>query len=231
MSVITISRQYGSGGDEIAEIISKKISYRIFDKNILAKAAFEAGLSEEEIVDYSEDQYKTQNFLERLFVRSRTVAQMSTWVENKDGVRISEHLSLSEEQALAFVRKAVTSAYKLGNMIIIGRGGQVILHDRADVLHVRVEAPLEERIMRVRSDPEIARRGFGDSIEARRIAQDLIEKRDIASADYLKRFYNVDWSDAGIYHLVINIGKLSIENAAGLIVDLIRQFEKVPEPV
>lgn len=85
--------------------------------------------------------------------------------------------------------------------------------------------------MRVRSDPEIARRGFGDSIEARRIAQDLIEKRDIASADYLKRFYNVDWSDAGIYHLVINTGKLSIENAAGLIVDLIRQFEKVPEPV
>jgi len=229
MAVITISRQFGSGGDEIAEIISKKTGYRVFDKQLLAIAAHEAGLSSQEIIDYSEDQYKAQNFLDRLFGRSRTVAQMSTWVEVKDGVRTTEQLSLSEEQALGFVRKAVAAAYKMGDMVIVGRGGQAILHDRPDVLHVRVEAPLEERIMRVRSDPEIARRGFGDAVEARRIAQDLIEKSDIASADYLKRFYNVNWSDSNLYHLIINTGKLNVENAAGMIVDLIQKIEPVPE--
>lgn len=231
MTVITISRQYGSGGDEIAEIISEKLGYRMFDKKILARAAYDEGLSAQEIIDYSEDQYKTQNFLERLFGRSRTVAQMSTWIEVKGGVRVAEQLSLSEEQALGFVRKAVISAHKLGNMIIVGRGGQAILKDQPDVLHVRVEAPLEDRILRVRSDPEIAKQGYGDAVQARRIAQDLIEKNDIASADYLKRFYNVNWSDVSLYHLVLNTGKLSVETAAGVIVNLVQQLERAPEPV
>ena len=231
MTVITISRQFGSGGDEIAEIISKKIGYRIFDKQLLVKATHEAGLSSQEIVDYSEDHYKAQNFLDRLFGRSRTVVQMSTWVETKDGVRITEQLNVNEEQALGFVHKAIMAAHKMGDMVIVGRGGQAILHDQPDVLHVRVEAPLEERIMRVRSDPEIAKRGYGDAIEARRIAQDLIEKSDIASADYLKRFYNVNWSDSSLYHLIINTGKLHLENAAELIIVLVQQLEKTPEPV
>ena len=229
MSVITISRQYGSGGDEIAEVISKKTGYRIFDKHLLARAAREAGFSEQEIVDYSEDHYKVKSFFERLFGRSRPVAQMRTWVEVKSGVRTSEELSLSEEQALAFVRKAIRTAYELGNMIIIGRGGQVILRDKPGVLHVRVEAPLDERIQRVRSYPELAQRSFSDSVEARRAAHDLILNSDAASKDYLKRFYDVDWSDSSLYHLIINTGKLSVDQAAGIIVDLLRHLERPPE--
>jgi cytidylate kinase len=229
MSVITISRQYGSGGDEIAEMICNKTGYRMFDKYILARAAQETGLSGQEIVDYSEDQYKAQTFFERLFRRSKPVAQMRTWIEVKDGVRVSEQLGLSEEQALRFVRKAVIAAYKLGNVVIVGRGGQVILRDHPGVLHVRVEAPLEERIQRVCSYPELARRSFSDAVESRRAAQELIEKSDAASKDYLKRFYNVDWSDSSLYHLIINTGKLSIEQAAGIIVELLHQIERAHE--
>jgi cytidylate kinase len=180
MAVITISRQFGSGGNEIAELISKRLDYRIFDKFVLTKAAFDAGLSTQEIVDYSEDQYEAQSFFERLFGRSRTVAQRNTWIEVKDGVRISEQLSLNEEQALGFVRKAVMAAYKMGNMIIVGRGGQVILKDKPGVVHVRVEAPLENRLIRARGFPELADQSFSSSVEARRAAQDLIEKRDLA---------------------------------------------------
>jgi len=95
---------------------------RIFDKQLLVKATHEAGLSSQEIVDYSEDHYKAQNFLDRLFGRSRTVAQMSTWVEAKDGVRITEQLSINEEQALGFVRKAVIAAHKMDDMVIVGVG-------------------------------------------------------------------------------------------------------------
>lgn len=225
MSVITISRQYGSGGDEIADLLRRDFGYRVFDKFILAEAALDAGLSEQEIVDYSEDQYKAKTFFERLFGRSRPVAQMSTWVEVKGGVRVTENLSLSEEQALGFVRKAVLSAYELGNMVIVGRGGQVILKDHPNVLHVRVEAPLEERLIRVRNDTAFAGRSFSDSVEARRAAQDLIETRDAASSDYLKRFYNVDWFDSSLYHIIINTGKLSIEQSVNLIADLANQFE------
>ena len=231
MSVITLSRQYGSGGDEIADTISAITGFRLFDKHILSRAAFEAGLSEQEVVDLSEDQYKAQSFFDRLFGRSRPIAQVRTWKEDKGGVRLTEELQLTEEQALAFVQKAILTAHKIGNIIIIGRGGQVILKDYPDVLHVRVEAPLEDRILRVRSYPEIAHRSFSDSVEARRAAQDLIEKSDSASIDYLKRFYNVDWSDPMLYHLVINTGKLSIQQSAWLIVETARQILQKSEPV
>ena len=63
MTVITISRQYGSGGDVIADWICKKIGYHLFDKHILVKAALDVGLSEQEVFDYSEDTYKVRNFL------------------------------------------------------------------------------------------------------------------------------------------------------------------------
>lgn len=219
MAVITISRQFGSGGDEIAELICQTTGYHLFDKHILAKAAVESGLSEQEIVDYSEDNYKVKNFFDRLFSRSRPLAQIRIWKEDATGVRTFEEMQFSEEDALALVRKAVQTAYKVGNMVIVGRGGQVILKDKPEVFHVRVEAPLEDRILRVRNSPLLANRTFDSSVEARRAAQDLIESSDAASADYLRRFYGVDWADPMLYHVVINTGKLTVEQAARLIVN------------
>jgi cytidylate kinase len=219
MAVITVSRQFGSGGDEIVEKVCKTTGYYLFDKQLLAKAAFEAGLSDQEIVDYSEDNYRVKNFLDRLFGRSRPVAQVRVWKEGRDGVRTMEEMNLSEENALSLVRNAIETSYKMGNIVIVGRGGQMILKDHPDVLHVRIEAPLEERLLRVRSNPAFASRSFSDSFEARQAAQNLIEVNDIASADYLKRFYGVDWSDPMLYHMVINTCKLSIEQSARLIID------------
>ena len=163
MAVITISRQYGSGGDAIAERICELTGYRRFDKNVLQKAAAEAGLSDEEVVDFSEDKHKVQTFIDRLFGRSRPLAEVRVWKEGPDGVRIAENLRISEESALVLERLAVETAYREGNMVIIGRGGQVILKDRPGVLHVRIEAPLETRILRVRNEPQLVGRSYGRS--------------------------------------------------------------------
>jgi cytidylate kinase len=61
--------------------------------------------------------------------------------------------------------------------------------------------------------------------ELRRAAQDRIVERDAASADYLKRFYKVAWEDPLLYHLVINTGKVSLEQAAQIIVMLAKENE------
>jgi cytidylate kinase len=225
MAVITISRQFGSGGDAIAERICEITGYRRFDKHVITKTAVESGLSNEEVIDYSEDNYKTQNFLDRLLGRTRPVAQVRVWTENPDGVRKVEDKPISEENALSLVRLAVETAYKEGNIVIIGRGGQVILKDRPGVLHVRIEAPLEVRLQRVRSEPQLIGRTYGISYQDRRAAQDLTEANDAVSADYLKRFYNVDWADLDLYHLIINTDKLNIEQAARLIVATAQQIE------
>lgn len=230
MSVITFSRQYGSGGDEVARLVSKQLGYAMFDKNLLYRAAYDSGLSDQEVIDYSEESYKVKNFFDRLFGRSRTVATISVWREGSDGVRLAEPMALKEEHVLALVRKAVQTAYQIGNMVIIGRGGQVILRGYTNILHVRIEAQLEDRIIHVREQHRSQNRIFPDMVAARRAAQDEIEAADAASADYLRRFYGVTWSDPALYHLVLNTSLMSVEQAAHLVIEASRVMEAVPEP-
>lgn len=219
MSVITISRQFGSGGDEIAASICSQTGFKLFDKQILTIAAIESGLTDQEVGDFCEDDFRVKNFFERLFGSPRPVAQARLRKEDIDGAQVMEEKPLNEEQALDCVQKATQKAYEIGNYVIVGRGGQVLLKDQPSVLHVRVVAPLENRLLWVRNSPLMAGRKFADSVEARRAAQDLIEKHDEASASYLMRFYGTDWADLGLYHLVINTSKLPIEIAARLVIE------------
>lgn len=218
MAVITISRQFGSGGDEIVERICENTGYLLFNKSILTRAAVESGLSDQEVVDYSEENYRVKNFFSRLFGSSRSVTQVRVWKEDKEGVRFTEQIILSEEHALALARKAVETAYQMGSIVIVGRGGQSILKDKPGVLHVRIVAQLEDRILRVRNEPGFIDRAFDDVLQARRAARDLIEASDAASADYLKRFYGVDWSDPMLYHLLVNTSLVDIKLAAEIII-------------
>ena len=221
MAVITVSRQFGSGGDEIVEQLCQVLGYRFFDKRMLAKAAIDAGLSDQEIIDYSIENYKVKGFFERLFGRSRPIATTRVWKEGTDGTRKPEEVQLTEEHALQLVQKAVEMAYQTGNMVIEGRGGQVLLRDRAGVLHVRIVAPMEYRIQRVKEKLHEEQNMPLDTIETRRAAQDMIEQRDAASAAYLKTYYGVDWADPLLYHAVLNTGRISLEQAVRCITDML----------
>ncbi len=218
MAVITISRQYGSGGDEIAALVCRMMGYRLFDKYIILRAAAEAGLTNQEAIDFCEENYKLHGFFDRLYDRTRQAAQAWTWVDESPRTHID--LPLNEETALALVRQAVRGAYKTSNIVILGRGGQMLLREHPDVLHVRIEAPLEERIQTVREKLLETSHADRDTIETRRAAMDLIENRDEASADYLKRFYGVDWANPMLYHVVINTGKVEHEVAAETIAEM-----------
>ncbi|HEY9076571.1 MAG TPA: cytidylate kinase-like family protein [Anaerolineaceae bacterium] len=229
MTIITISRQFGSGGDEIANRLSALLNYPCFDKSMVAKAAQEAGLSEQEIIDYSEDSHKVRTFFDRLFNRPLPVASVRVWRESLDGVRTNEEYELSENSAVALMQKAIQMAYQEGNMIIVGRGGQALLKGRPDVLHLRIIAPLEDRIQHLKEQLKESRQIYQADLELRRLAQDQIIERDNISADYLKRFYHIDWDDPSYYHLIINTGMLSIEQAAEMIAALVRQFHPQTE--
>jgi len=225
MPVITMSRQFGSGGDEIAERICQLMDLHLFDKQLVARASVDAGLSDQEIIDYSEENYKVKNFLDRLSGRSRSIARVQVWREGINGALMPEEIQLSEENALALMKKAIHSAHKAGNILILGRGGQVLLKDCLDVLHVRIVAPLEDRILRVRNMKKPGFNQAQEGIETRREAQDLIEERDAASADYLKTFYRIDWSDPLHYHMVLNTGRISLEAAALTIMETARNLQ------
>jgi CMP/dCMP kinase len=221
MSVITISRQFGSGGDEVAVRLCQILKYRLFDKRQVSMAAVDVGLSEQEIIDYSEENFKVKGFWDRLFGRSTQVAEVSIWKENVGGTQISEKQVLSETVALTLVQKSIKYAYQTGNFVIIGRGGQMILRDCPDALHIRIEAPMEIRLQRVKVQLKKEQQMYDATIEARREAQDLIVERDTVSAAYIKQFYGADWADPLLYHAILNLGKFTIDQSANAIVDLL----------
>jgi cytidylate kinase len=212
MAVITMSRQYGSGGNELALRLCELLGYRFFDKSLMEKVAADVGLSQGEIVDFAEEHHEARGFLDRLFGSQRPVAaQIRVWQEDTRGRRAVTVKELDDEHSITMVQTIVKAAYRHGDIVIVGRGGQVVLKDLPGVLHVRIEAPLADRVQRVQTRETL---GPDD-------AQELIMRRDKAAADYVKRFYGVDWADSTFYHLVINTGKWDVEGAAQLVVSAI----------
>jgi CMP/dCMP kinase len=209
MAVITISRQYGSEGDEIAAHVCQILGYQAFNKQLMMKVAAKVGLTEGEVVDFTEDQHRVRSFLDRLLGTPPLImTQSHTWSEVK---------LIDEADSIPLVQSIIRTAYKHGNVVIVGRGGQAVLRSDPGVLHVRIEAPLETRVDRVH-----LREGLSYEL-----ARDVVAQRDRAAADYLKRFYNVDWADSLLYHLILNTGRWGIESAANLIVNAVSQLQPV----
>ena len=148
------------------------------------------------------------------------MAQVETWKRDASGALTEEVEELDEAKSLTMVTKTVQAIHKHGDVVIVGRGGQVILKDQPDVLHVRIEAPLTERYKRIHAQTTFSLAG----------AKDLAIKRDQAAADYLKRYYAVNWADSGLYDLVINTDKIGIEGAAQLITNAVSYMAPIQSP-
>jgi cytidylate kinase len=202
-----MSRQVGSGADQVANQLCSDLGLMAFDKRLMVRVAGEIGVSEEEIVDYSEDQYKLRTFFEALFRRTRPVAEVSSWAGGRASGYEREVRVLDEDRAIDLVRATVLAAHERGNVLIMGRGSQAILEDKPDVLHVRVVAPFEDRVERIQSRESLS------AAQARR----LITENDRATQEYLRTFHQVDVDDPSLYHMVLNTGKLGIERTVEMI--------------
>ncbi len=217
MAVITISRQSGSGGDEIARRVCDLLGYHYFDKQLMTQVAADVGLTSQEMIDFSEEHYKVKSFLDLLF-SSSYVGQVRTWTQDTTGKETLSLQELNEAQCIDLIRSTVRAAYLRGNILIVGRGGQAILKKRPNVLHVRLEAPLGTRVHRIE-----AREGIGYQA-----AKSWIAERDEAAAQYLLRFFKIRWDDPLLYHLVINTGQWELEAAAQLIVHAVSRLSAKP---
>lgn len=218
MAVITISREVGSGGDQIAHRVCELLEYRYFDKLLMAQVAREQGVSETEVVDFSEDKYRLRGFLDALLRRSARVALATTLATTKSGAMTRVVHSVDEEMAAAFVSATIRALWTRGRIVVVGRGGQEILRDVAEVLHVRIIARLEDRVRQVMQAEGLTRD----------VALRTIDERDRATTQYLHRFHGIDWDDPLLYHLTLNASVMDRETAAGVIATLARQMEAHP---
>jgi cytidylate kinase len=221
MAVVTISRQYGSGGTEIAARVCEMLGYRYLDKVLITHVADEAGLSGGELVEFSEGRSEVRDFLDRLLRPGpHGVVRVRTRSRDAAGSETISVKQLDEARCAKLVRSAIHAAYKQGDVVIVGRGGQDTLKNMPEVLHVRVVAPMAERVLRIQRQEQV------DTETARRLA---IE-HDQATARYLNQLFRVRGDNPELYHVVINTGKLSLEGAAQVIVKAVEQLQAQPAP-
>ena len=219
MAVITISRQFGSGGSEVANSVCKLLGYRYLDKLLMTQVAAEVGLFGKELADFSEEHHKARRFLQRLLTPGyHGVVRISVRSQDSAGRETLSEAQLDQARCANLVLSAIYAAYEQGDVVIVGRGGQATLQDVPDVLHVRIEAPLADRILRIQE-----REGVGPD-EARELAKN----HDQLAAKYLATLFDIQWDDPLLYHLVVNTGKLDLEAAALTIVSLVQRLPADP---
>jgi cytidylate kinase len=179
MSIITISRQKGSLGDEIAKATADKLEYQYIEKSQISEVLSRLGFARSDIDKYDEK-------------------KPSVW----------QSLSLQKRLFALFIRAAVYELSARNNVIIAGRGGQVILQEIPDTLHVRVIAPFASRVSRL-----IEHEGYEEEDAYR-----LIRQSDKDSAGYLHTYFDADWDDGSLYDLVINTRSVTLEQAVEMII-------------
>lgn len=221
MAVITISRQYGSGGTEIAARVCELLGYRYLDKELIAGALAEVGLSQGEVVSFSEQTSKARKFLDRLlFPGPHIVAQVAVRQHSPGEEETIKIEQLDKAECLNLIRTAIHAEYRVGDAVIVGRGGQAVLQRLPGVFHVRVVAPMHDRILRLQ-------RLNGLDMEQAYLAAVTEDRR---AHDYLEEVFDIQWDEPTLYHLVINAGKMSVEQAAQLIAHAIGQMASEPRP-
>jgi len=198
MTVITISRELGSEGDRIADLLCQELGYCRVDKDMLSQIAREAGVDAEAVLAKEK----------AVLSKPRLISGDLTALYTKDPNAFEKKSALDDQTYTRIVHETMEEFARQGNGVIVGRGGQMILRDWPGALHVRLYAPLEVRVQRV-----VQRFNISEAQARRRVTQSDEQRRQ-----YIRHMHNnASWKDLKYYHLAINTGDISPEVAAQII--------------
>ena len=197
--IITISRQYGSGGRQIGQQLAKELNLPFYDKEIIDLAAKESGLAADFI--RGQEQQLTQSLLFSIVTNFTSNA----------GAFNPNMLSLSDQVYLAEA-KAIRSLADKGSCVMVGRCADWVLEKDYDVLRVFVCAPIETRCKRAVEE-------YGDKAEN---IQKAVQNIDKQRARYCQHYCDKAWEDAENYDLCLNSGTLGEEACVDFIVHTVQ---------
>ncbi len=194
--IITISRQYGSGGREIGELVAKHFGIPFYDNALIQLAAEESGFSAEHFRDY--DKYANNSFLYSL-VR---------------GFQYHQHTTATwslEDSIYSTQAKVIRDIADKGPCVIIGRCADYILSERPELVKIFIYGNMEFRIKRAIEkngiDPEKAR--------------EEVKNKDKRRQNYYNYHADVKWGEAPNYNLCIDSSFCGIEKAANIICEFV----------
>jgi cytidylate kinase len=204
--IITVEREYGSGGAMIAQQLAHRLGWKIWDQDLTAEIARVAN------VDHEAAQ-RCDMHVDPLLYRLFKVFARGSYERS---LPLGESQMLGTDHMVATLRKVVEDAASGGDCVIVGRGSPYILRNHAGAFHVFVYAPVEEKIRRLRgivkSDSE---------------ARQLIEEIDRDRASFIRHYFNKEWPCRALYNMMIN-SKFGDEYVVEAILQQVAAFEKLP---
>jgi cytidylate kinase len=205
VSIITVSRQYASGGAEIAATVARRLGWDLIDNAFVERVAELAGMPAEEVARLEE---RVPSFVERL---ARALAGSSPELFLTAG-DVAVATASPEAQLVRVTEAVIAEAVRHDRVVLVGRGAQAYLGKREGTLHVYVVAPLD---VRIRSAAE--RHGVGP-VEAERMVHEIDENR----RRYVKANYGRKWEDPDNYDLVLNSAAFGYDGCAAMIEKAVR---------
>jgi cytidylate kinase len=203
IKIITIEREYGCGGGEIARLVAKHLGWKVWDQLLTEEIARLANCSKA-AVEVREE--RTDPLYYRLF--------KSFLRGSYEGSINAPKLNLVDsETILRITRRVVEHAAERGNCVIVGRGSQQFLKNRPDTMRVFLYAPREDKVRRL-----LAR---GKSEQE---AEQLVDTVDRERADFIQKYFNVEWPDRSIYHSMLNTA-IGDEAVLQIILNVLHLYE------
>jgi cytidylate kinase len=182
--VLTVNREFGSGGGRIAQTIAGWLGWKLLDRDIIDAIAYAAHVEPNVVRHYDEH---VDSWLRRINQQAMRSAALAA------GLELGENSVFDAEEMVKISQKIIEKAHSDGNCVIVGRGSQCVLQHRADVYHVFVYAPYQERVARLR-----ARLEKGVNAEQR------IRTVDEERAKYLQQYFSKSWNNPHLYDLMIS---------------------------
>jgi len=181
--VVTVAREYGSGGAAIAARLAVRLGYQLLDRALVERIAEVARI----------DPDLAGKLDEHVDPWARRLGR-ALWYGGFEAVAVVDENDVVDSDRVARLSgRIVEEAASVGGCVIVGRGGQCLLRGRGDVLHVFVYAPRDERMRRLH-----ARLGPGADVEL------ALDETDRERAAYVRRHFDADWLDRRLYHLMVN---------------------------
>ena len=186
--VLTIAREYGSGGGLIGRSIAEQLGWKLLDKAFIENIA-RAAKDDPQLARRFDE--RTDSWLERLAHQGAGL-----WRGAFEGAVIVTHPDFFDAETMAaLARNLIEEAYQQGNCVIVGRGAQCVLRGRKDAFHVFIYAPWAERVAHIR-----------ERLPDQKDVEELIRSTDRQPADYIRTYFRCNWMDAHLYHLMISSG-------------------------
>ena len=203
ITIITVEREYGSGGGEIAELLSERLGWKLWD-HLLTEEIARLARCPKAVVEVREERNDPLYYrLFKSFLRGSYEGSINAYKLNL----------VDSETIMKLTERVVRHAASAGKCVIVGRGSQHFLENNPETLRVFLYASRADKVRRVIS------RGKTESE-----AQELVDTVDRDRVDFIQRYFHVEWPSRSVYHIMLNTSV-----GEGTVVQAVLQFMKTME--